>query len=169
MIGKPYLLYIHHALIKVGVATFAVIGLLPITASALCVDQSVANLRRGPSTKFPITWKVGKYMPLKEIGRKGGWIRVKDLDGSIHWAHRSIFDMKKSFQCVAVKSNYTNLRRRPSAKAALAEMSSADKYSPFKDLDRDGNWIRVVDDYGNKAWIYSGNLWRPTGYLKLNF
>ncbi|MCB0421826.1 MAG: hypothetical protein KDD61_12575, partial [Bdellovibrionales bacterium] len=57
-------------------------------AGALCVKENVANLRKGPGTKYSKTWTVGKYTPLEEVQRQGVWIKVLDVDEEEHWIHR---------------------------------------------------------------------------------
>ena len=53
------------------------------TAEALCVKDKKANLRSGPGKHNEKLWTVLKYMPFRQVGREGKWLKVKDLDGDI--------------------------------------------------------------------------------------
>ena len=75
------------------------------TAEALCVKDKKANLRSGPGKQKEKLWTVLKYMPFKQVGRKGSWLRVQDLDGDIYWIYRTI--TTKSYMCAVIKNNKT--------------------------------------------------------------
>ncbi len=136
-------------------------------ASALCVSSSVANLRSGPSTKYKVTWTVGKYMPLLQVSRKGSWIKVKDLDGEAHWIHRNL--ITNDYDCLVVRSIISNLRTGPGPSNKLAFIKFADRFTPFRKLDRRGNWLLVEDDYKSRAWIYDRNVWEPLRRSRIEF
>ena len=140
---------------------------MPFAAEALCVKKSKANLRRGPATTFPVSWVAGQYMPLKKIGSKGAWYRVKDVDGSIHWVHQSV--VSESSRCVVVRVNKTNLRSGPGTRYKPANLATADRYTPFKSLGGEDGWVWVEDRRGGRAWVSLKNVWRPKSYTRLEF
>ena len=106
-------------------------------------------------------------MPLLRVSRKGNWIRVKDLDGEFHWIHRKL--ITNDYDCMVVKSSISNLRTRPTPRASKTDIGFADRFTPFKKLDRNGNWLLAEDDYGQKAWIYDRNVWEPIRYSTIEF
>jgi SH3-like domain-containing protein len=126
-------------------------------AEALCVNKSKANLRKGPGLKFEKKWQVFKFMPFDQIGKKGAWYRVKDIDGDIYW----IFDklVSKKLKCAVAKKNGTNLREGPGTKFPKVPWAPVDKYFSMKVLQVKNNWVRVEDSVGDKAWIYRPLVW----------
>ena len=62
-------------------------GFTPQKSEALCIKNERANLRKGPGTKHEKLWEVFKYMPFKQLGVKGAWKRIQDVDGDNYWVH----------------------------------------------------------------------------------
>lgn len=124
---------------------------------ALCVSNKKANLRQGPGTHFEKLWQVFKYMPFKELKKKGDWFRVKDLDGDIYWIHRKL--VTKKYQCAVIKNNKTNLRKGPGTKYDLLAWSPVDKYFSMKVLQIKGKWVRIEDGVGDKGWVSRSLIW----------
>lgn len=143
--------------------------LSPVLAFAkpLCVNVDRANLRSGPGQNFKITWVVGKYMPFWQTGGKGQWLKVRDLDGEEHWIAGSMVTSRVN--CVVVKTKFANLRRAPSGNAQQADIPIADRYTPFKKLERRDAWLRVEDDYKQVLWISDANLWWPVKRTSVGF
>src|SRR5690349_18808013 len=84
-------------------------------ATTLCVKSQKANLRSGPGTNFRVTWEVHRYMPLVKVGQNGEWIKVRDVDGDLHWVSQSVVTADES--CVTTKVNKATIRKAPNAKA----------------------------------------------------
>lgn len=107
-------------------------------------------------------------MPLVELDRKGGWIKVRDLDGEVHWAQGS--DLSSRDRCVVVKVRTTSLRQGPSAKQPLAELQTVDRYTAFKRLEADPeSWFWVEDEVGGRYWVNATHVWRPTTVSRIGF
>jgi SH3-like domain-containing protein len=149
--------------------TLLMIGMiLPLQSQALCVDVSVAKLRAEPSASAKITWVVGRYMPLAEVDRKGNWIKVRDVDGDVHWAAGG--DLTGRERCVVVKVNVANLRTGPSARSPLGDIQSVDKYTAFKRINAEPeDWYRIEDETGSKYWIAASQVWRATTVSRIGF
>ncbi len=124
---------------------------------ALCVKVQTANLRSGPGTKYEKTWQVFKYMPLKKIGSKGNWYKVRDVDGDVHWIYKKLVTSK--YRCAVVKAREANIRKGPGTKYKKTDLSPAIKYDTFKVIKIKGNWVKVVDEFGEVGWIYKKLLW----------
>ncbi|MCM2281189.1 MAG: SH3 domain-containing protein [Bdellovibrionaceae bacterium] len=153
----------------ISIFAAAIVWLLPGLAMAnpVCVKNDRANLRAGPGTNFKVTWTVGKYMPFWQTGGKGQWLKVRDLDGEEHWVLASMVSSR--LNCVVVKSKYANLRRSPAGNAPLAEIPYADRYTPFKKLERRDAWLRVEDDYRQVYWVADANFWWPVKRVSVGF
>ena len=127
------------------------------TAEALCVKDKKANLRSGPGKHNEKLWTVLKYMPFRQVGSEGKWLKVKDLDGDIYWIYRTI--TTKAYMCAVIKNNKTNLRQGPGTKFPQVEWSPIDKYFSMKVLKIKGSWVHVEDSLGDKAWVHRSLVW----------
>jgi len=135
------------------VATLWSLGLFSAAqASALCINVPEANLRKGPGTHFEISWEVFKYMPLQEIGRKGDWRQVKDVDGEEHWVFSRL--VSQEMQCAVVKVETANVRTGPGTDHAVSSLSPVEKYYAFKVIKIQGDWVKVEDEVFNEGWVY---------------
>ena len=126
-------------------------------ADALCIKDRQANLRQGPGLHYDKIWEVFRYMPFQQLGKKGVWLRVKDLDGDIYWVHKKL--TTKSFKCAVIKKDATNLRSGPGTKYKKVKGMPGEKYFSMKVLKIKNNWVQVVDAWGDKAWIYKPLVW----------
>ncbi|MGE4130348.1 MAG: SH3 domain-containing protein [Bdellovibrionales bacterium] len=143
---------------KWGVLVFITLAYQMVSAQPVCAKGYI-ELRKGPGTKFPVSWKVAKYMPFLLSDKKSGWGKVQDLEGEVHWAKLS--DLNRKDRCVVVKVNVATLRQEPSNRSALAELKTLDRYTPLKRLESDREWIQVQDESGRTAWIHENYVWKP--------
>ena len=127
------------------------------SADALCIKERRANLRKGPGLNYDKLWEVFRFMPFKQLGKKGAWLRVQDLDGDIYWVHGRL--TTKSFKCAVIKKDKTNLRRGPGTHYKKIKGIPGEKYFSMKVLKIKGGWVQVMDAWGDKAWIYRPLVW----------
>ncbi len=147
---------LHKFTVSLALALVLTLGFHQV-AQAICIKTKTANLRKGPGTKFERLWEVLKYMPLKKIGKKGDWYRVRDVDGDTYWAHRKLFSTK--FKCAVISKKEANLRVGPGTKYKKVHWSPVKKYFSLKVLKIKGNWVHVMDAAGDKAWVYRPLVW----------
>lgn len=150
-----------------GLILFGALLLFSFSGEALCVKSPKALLRQGPGAQFPISWEVGKYMPLRVVERQGTWIKVKDLEGESHWVHRS--STTNAIECLVVRVNRASLWTKPAKQGARAMIPFADRYTPFKKLDRDEEWLQVQRPDGLTAWVAESHMWTPAASINLDF
>lgn len=129
--------------------------------------KSYITLRKGPGAKNAVSWKVAKYMPFMRTERKSGWSKVQDLEGEEHWAKSS--DLSTAIRCVVVKTNVATLRKEPSASSPPIELKTVDRYTPFKRLEVDREWVQVEDETGRQAWVHESNVWKPVNVQSISF
>ena len=143
--------------------------LLPLLAhsQAVCVQTRYAQLRKGPGAKFAVSWTVGQLMPFMKVAEQGAWSQVKDLDGQRHWITSKSLTQK--YACAVVKTKQARLRTGPNPRAPASEPEVADRYTPFKKIDRNGQWIQVEDDHQTEFWISESNLWAPVMRTEVKF
>ena len=124
---------------------------------ALCIKDKKANLRQGPGKHYEKLWTVFKYMPLKQLGRKGNWLKVQDLEGDTYWVYKKI--TTKKYMCAVIKNNKTKLRQGPGTKFPEVEWSPIDKFFSIKVLKIKNSWIHIEDSVGDRAWVYRPLVW----------
>ncbi len=129
-------------------------GALSAQERGLCVIASRANLRTGPGTNYRISWEVHRFMPLIEVTRQADWVKVRDVDGDIHWIWNRLVSAK--VKCVTVKSSKANIRKRPTTRSE--KWFTVEKYSSFKFIEKRNNWVKVQHD-GQTMYVYHTLVW----------
>ena len=126
---------------------------------ALCVNVSKANLRSGPSTKYEKVWEVYKYMPFMKVGvsLSGDWYAVQDVDGDVSWIYKKLVTDK--YQCAVVKSTEVNVRKGPGTNYGKTSSGPAKQYYSFRVLEKQGQWVKVKDEWGAIGWVHTDFLW----------
>lgn len=133
-----------------------------LEATPICVTGSEANLRVGPGKKYRISWEVKRYMPLVRVSRKGGWIKVRDVDGDIHWIIQTL--VSRNVRCVTVKNARARIRTKPSTKSKT--WRTVEKYTSFKLLGLTKDWVKVEilikrrkKTFKRTGWIFRKLIW----------
>lgn len=136
------------------VLILASVGASQAWAAFVCVNAPRANLRAGPGTEHRITWEVNRYMPLEEVGREGDWVKVRDVDGDIHW----IFDklISTELRCVTISQPKANVRSKPTT--GSQRWFTVEKYSSFERTGSVDKWVKVEYE-GQTMWIYDSLVW----------
>ena len=106
-------------------------------------------------------------MPFMKMSEKNGWAQVKDLDGQTHWVIAKALTGR--FACAVVKAKQARLRTGPSNRSPASEPEFVDRYTPFRKVDRDGDWVQVRDDQKTEYWIADSMLWSPIAKSKIAF
>lgn len=151
-----------------GYLILCTLVLVGLSSEALCVSASRANLRSRPSTKAAITLSVGKYTPLLELERQGGWYKVKDVDGMVHWIYSSLVTSR--YQCMIVKTSQANIRTGPGSKFALARYPIANRYFAFRKLDSEEAWLKIQSPSGRGPfWIHENLVWQAFRVQSIGF
>lgn len=138
-----------------------------IELHAVCVREGKAYLRKGPGQNYQRSWTVGKYMPFEEVSRQGNWVKLKDVDGEVHWAHGSI--LTRSVSCVVVKVPYAQLKAGPGERFGKASIWLADKYTAYKKIKDQDSWVQVENARQQKFWVSRKSLWEPVRIQKISF
>ncbi len=132
---------------------------LRLSAEALCVSASRANIRSGPGTQYEIIWEVFRYMPFRKVGASlgGDWYAVQDVDGDVNWIHSGLVTTRN--RCAVVKRTVVNVRKGPGTSYARTNWSPAEQYDTFVILQRKGPWVRLRNAWGETGWIHTRYLW----------
>ncbi len=133
----------------------------------VCVIAAKAKLRSLPSTNAKVTWNVGRNMPLQRISTAKGWSQVKDLRGQTHWVISKVISANQS--CAVVRVRTAQLLKGGAPGAEPADFKVADRYTPFKKVDREGQWVRLEDEYRGSYWTRESNVWIPVRRSRMSF
>ncbi|MDX9730777.1 MAG: SH3 domain-containing protein [Bdellovibrionales bacterium] len=130
-----------------------------VRAEPVCVVSRSARLRARPSTNAPITWNVGRYMPFERLRTENGWSQVRDLRGQTHWVISKNVSPKES--CVVVRARTAKLHQGPGYSEPVSEFGVADRYMPFRHVEKKGSWVKIEDDFKGVFWTQASNVWTP--------
>lgn len=137
-------------------------------ADPVCTIKAETFLKKLPSVKSRISWRVGKYMPFMATGKEEGlFLEVRDVDGQQHWISKK--DVSKQVNCVVVKATSAKLKTGPGKSYDNSPLGLADKYTPFLDIGGEDGWTQVKDDSGIISWIQIDQLWRVRKKVRMSF
>ena len=136
-------------------------------AQPVCVSAPKAKLRASPSTSAKVNWTVGRYMPLEQLAKQNGWSQVRDFRGQTHWVITKNITTNDS--CAVVRVRTAPLREGPGNSYPRAEFQLADRYTPFRKVDREGNWVRLEDGFRGSYWTQDSNVWIPVKRSRMAF
>jgi SH3-like domain-containing protein len=117
------------------------------------------NLRKGPSTQYPIIWELGKGFPLRVISSKGNWLKVSDFESDVGWVYKKLVSRKPH---LIVKTNKNsrariNIRSGPGKKYKI--VGKAEYGVVFQTLKRGDGWVKVRHETGLTGWVKRSLLW----------
>jgi SH3-like domain-containing protein len=116
------------------------------------------KLRSRASDKAPVTWQVRKYMPLRQIGGYGkDWLKVIDYEGAKHWVRSQQFSNK--YYCAVITSDNVPVKSGPSPSYSQKYKELSNKYETYRFLRRDGEWLEIMDVYGDTGWVNGKYAW----------
>ncbi len=137
-------------------------------ANPVCTTKAETFLKKTPSAKARISWRVGKYMPFMTTGKEeGGFLEVRDVDGQQHWISKR--DVSQQVNCVVIKASSAKLKTGPGKSYDNSPLGLADKYTPFLDIGGEDGWTQVKDDSGIISWIQIDQLWRVRKKVRMSF
>lgn len=128
----------------------------PATGSKVYhTTASVLNVRSGPGTSYKVVNKLVRNSACYVLESSGNWRRIKTFNGVTGWVSATYLSRNATGR-VATKGSRLNVRRSPSASAAILGGLS------------NGARVTVTNVSGNWAYIVYGNLkgWASLTYLK---
>ena len=120
------------------------------------IKVNEANVRTGPSIKYPIRWQyIKENWPLKVTDEFANWRKFKDIDGQAGWIHVSLIS-KKRF--VIFDQENTNLIfKKPSSEAKV--VLKAQKNVSARLIECNENKWCLIKLNKIKGWVKSSSLW----------
>jgi SH3-like domain-containing protein len=123
-------------------------------AKMVSINASEVNMRSGPSTRYKVTWVLGKGFPLQVISSKGKWLKVRDFENDAGWVYAPLTSRKGH---MVVKKKIVNIRSGPGKKYRIVAKA---KYGVvFQTLKQIKGWAKVKHQDGTIGWIYRKLLW----------
>ena len=151
---KKFLTKFFSMLLLVG-GLLAFVFLVPaVAAERMAVKVELANIRSSPNKKSEIAWQVTKYHPFQIIDKKGDWYKCKDFEGDSGWVYKSL--LNKTSTVITIKEN-CNVRSAPGTKNRV--LFIVDREVPLKVLKRQGRWLQIAHEDGDKGWIHASLVW----------
>jgi SH3-like domain-containing protein len=117
------------------------------------------NLRKGPSTSYPIMWELGKGFPLQVIGYKGSWVKVKDFENDVGWVYKNLVDRKPHLVVKVNKNSNARINIRSGPGTDYKIVGKAEYGVVFETLQRTDSWVKVRHETGLTGWIRRSLLW----------
>jgi SH3-like domain-containing protein len=117
------------------------------------VKVEVANLRARPSTEAELIRQAYENEPLRVVGSRGQWLRVRDVDDQSAWVYRPLIDGRPA---VVVVRDLVNVRAEPGTEHAI--VFTAERGVNLLVLDRAGEWLRVRHEVG-EGWLHDSLVW----------
>ncbi len=113
------------------------------------------NVRTGPGTRYPISWIYRRAeMPVEVIDEFDMWRKIRDIDGTTGWLHKTMLDGKRNAIVKGKKPQLVRIDHEDNAKPVL-------KVEPtviVRLLECNKKWCRIQVS-GHKGWIAKNLLW----------
>lgn len=123
-------------------------------AKMVSINRDEVNMRSGPSTGFKVKWELGKGFPLKVVGSKGKWYKVRDFENDVGWVYAPLTNRKAH---LIVKKKILNIRSGPGTKYRV--VAKARYGVVFRTLKCVRGWVKIKHPSGVTGWAARRLLW----------
>ena len=121
----------------------------------VALKNAETNVRTGPGTRYPIQWVYRReHMPVEVIEEFEYWRKVRDMEGSSGWVHKTMLDGRRY---IIVNSKEAQLLRiAPEAKAKPVLKIEPMVIARVDECE--AQWCRL-QLAGHKGWMEKKYLW----------
>jgi SH3-like domain-containing protein len=123
------------------------------------VATEKVNLRKGPSTRYPIIWELGMGFPLKVIGSKGNWYKVSDFENDVGWIYKTLVSPKPHLIVKVNRNDKDKINIRSGPGTGYNIVGKAEYGVVFETLQRGNGWVKVRHETGLTGWVKRSLLW----------
>ena len=125
----------------------------------LSLKNTPCNVRVGPGKHFPIEWVFPiKSMPVQILSKYHEWYKIKDVESSTGWIHKSMLSFKAH---VLFRSPKATLYSKPNLKSTPVAVIKAGVIARLKKCEND--WCEVIIEGHNgplqKGYVASQHIW----------
>jgi SH3-like domain-containing protein len=113
------------------------------------------NVRTGPGTRYPIAWVYHRAgMPVEVIEEFDVWRKIRDVDGTTGWVHKTMLEGKRNAIIKGKKPQLVRIDHEADSKPLL-------KVEPMvivRLVECNKTWCRIQVD-GRKGWLEKNVIW----------
>jgi SH3-like domain-containing protein len=125
---------------------------LPYYAS---IKASEANVRTGPSVKYPIRWVyLQPRWPIKISATFEDWRKISDIHGEAGWIHKSLLTTRR--RAIVNSKTVEELYRLPLKNSVVVAILEKGVIVNIESCEK--LWCKVKVN-GKKGWISQKHLW----------
>lgn len=119
------------------------------------VKAKEANVRTGPSVRYPVLWVYKRSgLPVEILAEFEQWRKIRDKDGDEGWIHKSLLSGKRSVFLTGQKEHVVYRLPDPASLPLLRAESGV----MGSVLSCEKQWCRINID-GEKGWLERQFLW----------
>ncbi|HRE16586.1 MAG TPA: SH3 domain-containing protein [Rhodocyclaceae bacterium] len=119
------------------------------------VAAPVAVLYDTPSAKGGKLYLLKQYTPLEIVVRLEGWIKVRDVEGTLAWVDAKLLSERRM---VVVTSDRAEIRKEANANAAI--VFEAEKWVALELVEpAQAGWARVRHLDGSLGYVRAPQVW----------
>lgn len=112
------------------------------------------NVRTGPGSGYPIEWVFTRRgLPVEVVAEFDVWRRIRDIDGTEGWVHRSLLRGARS---ILVTGSLRDLHEDPSAGSNILARLEPGVIATLKHCQPDWCEIQVA---GYEGWMKRDEFW----------
>jgi SH3-like domain-containing protein len=126
----------------------------PAAAEMVSIDRAEVNMRAGAGTRYAAQWTLARGYPLRVLGRRDGWLQVRDFEGDTGWVLGRLTAHKPH---MVVKVSVANLRSAPGTKHRI--LGRAKYGEVLRTLSHGEGWVRVRQPGGPTGWVARRLVW----------
>lgn len=124
--------------------------------ASLKSKADIANIRTGPSKKYPIVWVYQRpHWPMKIVATFEGWRKVEDIHGEVGWIHKSLLSGK---HYVIIQTKGVQEIRRLDLPNASVNFIAENGVIAELLYCKKNKWCRIMVDE-RKGWVEGKYLW----------
>ncbi len=118
--------------------------------------SDVVNLRTGPGVRYPVDWVYkSKYLPVEIIAEFENWRKVRDVQGTQGWIHRSMLSSRRMF---IITGQMRKLRSSDEEKSRTIAKLETNVIGEIKKCPSSSGWCKVSAG-GHKGWLRRVDFW----------
>ncbi len=112
-------------------------------------------MRSGPGTKYPVLWEYKKKgLPVEVIMEFDIWRKIRDVDGTEGWVHKSLLSGRR--YVIVNADDLVSLKRKPQDDARLMAYLEPGAIATVDECA--GAWCKVSAE-GYVGWSERKNFW----------